>query len=177
MLGTDAADIEHPTSPPKLLMSTISISDVNHLEWAGRILFGSNRRGALLVLGLAVLLGLGTWLIYPILGVSYWLMPASLVDWAFISGFLLLPAGVASTRAGLLASLWVNIPTHVVIGYHFYNYRGGGIVVFGYTGSRTADIILVSGLIAVIYGFVGYLLGTAIRWSKGRLALTKVSIN
>jgi len=65
----------------------------------------------------------------------------------------------------------------MVLGYHFYNYQGGGIVVFGYTGSRTADIILVSGLIAVIYGFVGYLLGTAIRWSKGRLAFTEASIN
>ena len=150
---------------------------MNHLEWAGRVLFGSNRRGALLALELAVLLGLCTWLVYPILDVSYWLMPASLVDWAFIFGFLFLPAGVASARAGLLASLWVNIPTHVVLGYHFYNYQGGGIVVFGYAGSRTADIILVSGLIAVIYGFVGYLLGTAIRWSKGRLALTKASIN
>lgn len=150
---------------------------MNNRERAGRVLFGSNRRGALLVVGLAILLGVGTWLVYPVLGLRYWLLPASLVDWAFVFGFLLLPAGVAFTRAGLLASLWVDIPTHVVTRYYFYNYYGGRIVVFGYTGSRTVDIILVSGLIAVLYGLMGYLLGTAIRWCKGQLTLTKVSVN
>lgn len=123
-------------------------------------------------------MGVGTWLVYPVLGLRYWLLPAYLVDWAFVFGFLLLPAGVAFSRAGLLASLWVDIPPpHVVTGYYFYNYYGGRIVVFGYSGSRTVDIILVSGLIAVMYGLMGYLLGTAIRWSKCRLTLTKVTVH
>lgn len=148
---------------------------MNYRGRASTVLFGSNRRTALLVAVIAVLLGGGTWLGYPILGTSYWLWPVSLVDWAFVFGFILLSAGVASARVGLLASVWVIVPTHVVIGYYVYTSGGGGIVYFGYTGSRTIDIVLISGLFAIPYGLMGYLLGTAIRRRIDRAPLAKGS--
>ena len=69
-----------------------------------RLLIGTNRQGAVLTVGIGLLFGVATWLLYPILGVEYWLWPSSLDEWAFAFGFVLLAAGIAFDRAGLLAA-------------------------------------------------------------------------
>lgn len=148
---------------------------MTYRDRAGRLLIGSNASGALLVVGGAILVGVCTWLVYPVLGVEYWVRPTSLAEWVLLGGFLLVPAGVAVIRGGLLAALWVNIPAHVVIGFYYFIDQSGRIVVFGYTGSRSVDIIVVSGVIAVLYGATGYLLGSVIWWSTRWSPLTPES--
>lgn len=138
---------------------------MNYQERVARLLFGSNRQGVLVATAIGILLGVGAWLIYPMLGVEYWLWPSSLIDWGFVVGFVLLATGVAFYRSGLLATWWMSFPAHVVLAHYFY-YSQSGFVVLPFQNDLLS-FALISATIALFYGLVGYLLGTVSRWGKG----------
>lgn len=142
-------------------------TSVNYRTHFVRVLFGNNRQVSILTVGSGLLLGLGAWLGYPILGVSYWLWPTSLTDWAFILGFILLAAGVSFERGGLLAAWWVNIPTHVAISHYVYS---GTFVVLPFRNDFLSYLVI-SAEIAFLYGVIGYFLGMVSRWVFNRFTI------
>lgn len=131
-----------------------------------RLLVGSNRRASLLTVGIGILFGVGAWLGYPILGVSYWLLPSSLIDWAFVFSFIFLAAGVAFDRAGFLAAWWVNHPAHIAISHYYFTFHGT-LVVLPFE-SDFLSYLVISAPITCMYGILGYLIGRASRWTLDR---------
>jgi|GEM_PF-3087284 len=145
----------------KYLVLHFRVVSMHYREAGALVLFGTSRQNSLLATGSGILLGVSVWLLDPILGVEYWLWPSSLVDWAVVAGSVLLVAGVTFDRAGLLAACWVNFPAHVAFAHHHYSQTGFVVLPFQ---NDLLSYALISAQIAVFYGLLGYLLGTASRW-------------
>lgn len=142
---------------------------MNYRTRVTRLLFGTNRQGALLTVGIGILLGLTAWLAYPVLEEGYALWPTSLVDWAFVLGYTLLAAGVAFDRAGLLAAWWVNIPAHVAMGHYVYS---DGFVILPFRSDFLSYLVIAT-MIAFLYGTLGYIFGVLSRWGFNRSDSTR----
>ena len=146
---------------------------MNYQEDVDQVLFGTYRQIALLATGISILLGVGVWLIYPTLGVEYWLWPSSLIDWTFVIGFIFLAAGVAFYRAGLLAACWVSFPAHVALAHFYYSQHGFVILPFQ---NDLLSYALISAMIAIFYGLIGYFLGTVSRWGIDRSSFSNPKV-
>jgi hypothetical protein len=131
-----------------------------------RVLLGSDQESARTAAALGVVVGLAAWTLRRLAGVSYWWWPTLPADWTFVACFVLLAAGVAYDRAGVLAACWVTFPAHVVYAHHFYASHSGFLVL---PLQHDVFSVLASVPFAVLYGTVGYFLGATSRRAAARL--------
>jgi hypothetical protein len=135
---------------------------MNYRDAAVRFCFGRNRRGALLATGLGILVGGVVWLLIWGFDIRYWPGLHFGVNWAFVGGFVLLSAGVAFFRAGLLAAWWVSFPAHIALTHaQWWAERDFWTLPFQ---NNFLSFTVIAAEIALVYGLIGLLLGTVGRW-------------
>lgn len=137
--------------------------DVAHLK---RLTIGRNR----VVVGLGVcagiVLGLDMWWVYPYMGHIYHLVPDHPMDWQLLAVFIGLPALIAVRDGGLLPCWWVNLPPLFAIyllEFTVVGAAGGNGVIREYSLATVVPAILLSVVVALLWGTLGYGFGTAVQ--------------
>lgn len=143
--------------------------DVTRLR---RLTIGRNR----VIVGFAlvggVVLGVDVWWVYPTLGEIYNLVPDHPIDWQFLAVFVGLPALIAVRDGGILPCWWVDIPPLLAIfllEFTVVGAAGGDGVIREFSLTTVLPAIVVSVVVAFVWGTLGYGLGKAAKAAFQRL--------
>lgn len=129
------------------------------------VLFGADRRAALLGAGLGGLAELVAVAALVSLGVPFGPFPSLSVDPLAAVALLAGPATVSFVGGGLLATWWVDYPAAVIV-FHQHYLAAAGFVVLPMGPLGTALVVAV--VPALLWGSLGYLVGQLFRRGVGR---------
>lgn len=143
-----------------------------------RLAIGRSRVIVGFALAGGVVLGVDVWWVYPTLGEIYNLVPDHPIDWQFLAVFVGLPALIAVRDGGILPCWWVDIPPLLAIfllEFTVVGAAGENGVIREFSFTTVLPAILVSVVVALLWGTLGYGLGKAVKTATSKAPAPSVN--